>query len=114
MRTPVVRTRKITCDGVLLDGHKGAAVEVPFDPAVEWGTEPRSIAPGRKGHPVEVTLKGKPFRSVIVKRMRSHFVLVDEEAARRAKARIGDTVRVSVWPVREPLPSKARSPRTRR
>ena len=61
-------SRWVTCEGILLDGHKGMAVEVPFDPAEAWGTKPRSVAPGRKGHPVDATLNGKAFRTVKAQR----------------------------------------------
>src|SRR5436305_587446 len=75
---------RITTDGVLLTGHKGTAVEVPFDPADEWGTREEALWPDRNGHPVEVALNGVRFRSAIVSRMRRFFVLVDESMARRA------------------------------
>jgi hypothetical protein len=90
---------RITTDGVLLTGHKGAAVEVPFDPADEWGTREEALWPDRNGHPVEVALNGVRFRSAIVSRMRRFFVLVDESMARRAGATVGDQVKLTVWPV---------------
>ena len=97
---------RITTDGVLSAGHKGAAVEVPFDPAQEWGTREEPLWPDRNGHPVEVALNGVRFRSAIVSRMRRFYVLVDESMARRAGASVGDSVKLTVWPVSS-VPSAA-------
>ncbi len=89
--------QKVGVEGVLMAGHKGPAVEVPFDPAAEWGTQPAALWPGRRGYPVEVLLNGVRFRSAIVSRMRRFFVLVDESIARRAGSPIGKRVRLTVW-----------------
>jgi hypothetical protein len=102
----MVEMKRITTDGVLLTGHKGAAVEVPFDPADEWGVREEALWPGRNGHPVEVALNGVRFRSAIVSRMSRFYVLVDEALARRAGAAVGDQVKLTVWPV-SALPSPA-------
>jgi len=93
----MVETRKVGVEGVLVAGHKGPAVEVPFDPAAEWGTEQAALGPGRRGYPVEVLLNGVRFRSAIVSRRRRFFVLVDESIARRAASTIGQRVRLTVW-----------------
>jgi hypothetical protein len=84
-------------EGVLTAGHKGPAVEVPFDPATEWGAQEAALWTGRRGFPVEVLLNGVRFRSAIVSRMRRYFVLVDETLARRAGARVGSRVKLTVW-----------------
>jgi hypothetical protein len=89
--------QKVGIEGVLRAGHKGLAVEVPFDPAAEWGTQQAALWPGRRGYPVEVLLNGVRFRSAIVSRMRRFFVLVDESIARRAGSRIGQSVRLTIW-----------------
>jgi hypothetical protein len=34
----------------LLSGHKEDAVEVPFDPATEWGIRAKPLWRGRRGH----------------------------------------------------------------
>ena len=93
----MAETRKVGVEGVLMAGHKGPAVEVPFDPAVEWGTDEAALGPGRRGYPVEVLLNGVRFRSAIVSRGRRFFILVDESIARRAAARIGQLLRLTVW-----------------
>ena len=90
-------TRRVAVEGVLTPGHKGAAVEVAFDPATEWGVGEVALWPGRRGFPVEVLLNGIRFRSAIVSRMRRRFVLVEESLARRAGSRIGARVKLTVW-----------------
>jgi hypothetical protein len=78
----------------LLEGHKGAAVEVPFDPAERWGVAPERLQPGRRGHRVTGTIEGFALDSVVVGRSRKFFVLVDEDLRQRAKLAIGDRARV--------------------
>jgi Domain of unknown function (DUF1905) len=86
----------IVVNGVLLTGHKGPAVEVPFDPAPRWGTRQVPLRPGRRGFPVAVVLSGAPFESVIVSRMRRFFVLVPWSVARQVGLAVGDRVRLVV------------------
>ena len=86
----------------LLSGHKGAAVEVPFDPAARWAVDAVPLWRGRRGFPVEAVLDGVPFASAIVPRMRRHFLLVDDEVCARARARIGAVVKVAVRPATRP------------
>ena len=83
----------------LLAGHKGAAVEVPFDPAELWAISARPLWPGRRGHTVRAELNGVSFGSCIVPRSRRFWMLVDEEVQKKAGVSVGDTVRVSVEPV---------------
>lgn len=80
----------------LLEGHKGAAVEVPFDPAERWGQAPRALRAGRRGHWARGDLDGVPFTSEIVPRSGRFWLLVDEALRRAAGAKIGGTVRVSI------------------
>jgi len=91
-------TEKIRVNGVLKAGHKGSAVEVPFDPAATWGITEAALWPGRRGFAVEVLLNGVRFRSAIVSRMRRFFVLVDESIARKAGSVVGKSVTLTVWP----------------
>jgi hypothetical protein len=90
--------KAITVDGVLLTGTKGLAVEVPFDPEVEWHARQVRLFPGRRGYPVQAVLKRVRFASAILCRRGHFFVLVDEGAARHAGVRPGDPVRVRVSP----------------
>ena len=89
----------------LLDGHKGPAVLVPFDPEAEWGLAPcmvTSEAYGRRpGHLVTGRLNGKPFDGWIGQRWGRHFILVDEALRRSAGVAVGDTVEVVVEPRKE-------------
>ena len=85
--------------GELLSGHKEAAIEVPFDPAMQWGVAAGKLRPGRRGHRVRGSLNGVRFESAIVSRSRRFFVLVDEELQQAAKVSIGDTVEVNLEPI---------------
>jgi hypothetical protein len=84
--------------GILLDGHKGAAVEVPFDPAERWGQPAVPLEPGRRGHRVIATLAGVRFESAVVPRARRFFVLVDTQTCRTAGMDVGDKVTLSLTP----------------
>jgi hypothetical protein len=78
----------------VLTGHKGAAVEVPFNPTERWGIPAQHIIPRRRGHAVEATLNDLPFESFIVPRSKRFFLLVSPDVLKAAHAEIGDTVRV--------------------
>jgi hypothetical protein len=92
-----MKKEKFTAE--LLLGHKGAAVEVPFDPAEMWAIAARPLWPGRRGHTVRGELNGVSFGSVIVPRSRKFWMLVDKEIQEKAGVSIGDTVRVRVQPL---------------
>lgn len=81
---------------VLLEGHKGAACEVPFDPAERWGTGPVPLRRGRRGHRVTATVGGVSFEGAVVPRSRRFWLLVDEATARAAGVAVGDEVEVSI------------------
>ena len=91
---------------ILLDGHKGTAVEVPFDPAERWGSQTQTLRKGRKGHCVRGTLDGVEIESAVVARSRRWFLLVDEAIRRDAGVTVGDRVVVSIAPVKAP-PAKS-------
>jgi Domain of unknown function (DUF1905) len=97
-----VRVKRDRFEAELQPGHKGAAVEVPFDPAARWSMDAVPLWRGRRGFPVEAVLDGVPFASAIVPRMRRHFLLVADEVCSRAKARIGARVTITVRPVKRP------------
>jgi Domain of unknown function (DUF1905) len=99
----------IVVNGILLTGHKGPAVEVPFDPAPRWGTRQVPLRPGRHGYPVAVVLGGAPFESVIVSRMRRFFVLVPWSVARQVGLSVGDRVRLVVR-LAQPSPAVPKPP----
>ena len=84
--------------GVVLDGHKGAAVEVPFDPADRWGVAAGPLWPGRRGHRVRGSVNGAAFESAIVPRSRAFWLLLDDAVLGAAGAAVGDTIRVAVEP----------------
>jgi hypothetical protein len=82
----------------LLDGHKGAAFEVPFDPAERWSIEPSRLRAGRNGHRVIGTVNGVGFDSAIVPRAKKFWVEVDDEVMKRAKLEIGRAVKIALRP----------------
>ena len=82
--------------GVVLDGHKGLAFEVPFSPAVRWGSSPVRLWPRRRGFPVRGTVNGIRFESVVVGRSKRFFVLVTRELKRDARLEAGAAVKVSL------------------
>jgi len=95
--------KKTQFTGTLLTGHKGAAVEVPFDPAKKWAADQKALWKGRRGHPVRVSVNGLTFDSFVVPRSKKFFVLVDDGVQRASGLAIGDAVTVTL----EPLGNKA-------
>lgn len=93
------KEKKQRFKALLLLGHKGAAVEVPFDPAKQWAIGARPLEPGRRGHTVRGELNGVSFGGCIVPRSRKFWMLVDEDVQRKAGVSVGDTVRVTVEPL---------------
>lgn len=83
---------------VLQSGHKQGALEVPFDPAERWGTPAIALWPGRRGHRVHVECGTIAFDGAIVARSGRHWLLVDDETARRAGWEHGQAVDVRVSP----------------
>jgi hypothetical protein len=101
----------VTFEAVLEDGHKGAAVIVPFDPQERWGLPPRPVASAtygvRPGHVVRGTLNGTAFEGWIGNRWGRFFVLVDERLRKAAGAAVGGTVRVTLAPREDDDPRPA-------
>ena len=91
--------KKAKFSGEIISGHKGAAVEVPFDPATKWAIEARALWPGRRGHVVQCEINGTKFGSCIVPRLRKFWLLIDDEVQKHIGASIGDTVAVVVEPI---------------
>jgi hypothetical protein len=89
-----MKTERFKAD--VLTGHKGAAVEVPFNPAERWDVPAARVMPGRRGHPVRAALNQVPFESFIVPRAKRSFLLITPEVLYRAQAKVGDTVSVVV------------------
>jgi hypothetical protein len=88
----------------ILDGHKGAAVIVPFDPAKIWDIEPAAVpAPWKKGYLVSGKLNRGGFEGWIGNRWGRNFILVDDELLKKARANIGDVVRMTVSPRKTPV-----------
>jgi hypothetical protein len=85
----------------VLSGHKQLAVEVPFDPAKEWGIPPKPLWRGRRGHFVNARLNGFSFESSIVPRQKKFYLLIDAEAAKSAEVSDGSIVQVALEPSTE-------------
>ncbi len=83
---------------VLEDGHKGVAFEVPFDPAERWGTKPEPVGPRRRGHRVLGKVNGVAFKSAVVPRSRSFWVLIDDDVRAQAKLKPGTTAKIELRP----------------
>ncbi len=75
---------------VVLDGHKGLAFQIPFDPAERWGVSRCSC--GRGGGVIACEAPS----SVVVSRARKFFVLVTDQMKKAGKFRNGSSVRVSL------------------
>ncbi len=88
----------------ILDGHKGAAVIVPFDPAKIWHAEPAAVpAPWKKGYLVSGKINRTGFKGWIGNRWGRNFILVDEALLKKARTDIGDVVRMTVSPGKAPV-----------
>lgn len=83
---------------MILDGHKGAAIEVPFDPAQRWGSRAQPLEKGRRGHAVRGSIDGVEFDSAIVARSRRFFLPVGDAIRKDAGVNVGDLVMVSIAP----------------
>ena len=80
----------------VLSGHKEDAIEVPFDPALEWRISPKSLWRGRRGHLVNATVNGLSFASSIVPRQKKFYLLINAEAAKSGGISEGGVVEVAV------------------
>lgn len=87
-----------TFTAVLHDGHKAAALEVPFDPAQQWEIAPEPLWHGRRGFRVTGKLNNHAFESVIVPRASRFWLLVETAQQHALDIAVGDEVRVSVKP----------------
>ena len=81
--------------GEILDGHKGAAVEVPFDPSERWGAA-ITVGPRRRGHAVRVRRGDVTFDSAIVARSSRFWLLLPEEGLRALGASVGEVVSLEI------------------
>lgn len=80
----------------LLDGHKGTAFEVPFDPAERWDSPPERLKAGRRGHRVTGKVNGVAFESAIVPRSRRFWLLIDDDVREQAKLAIGSSAKIEL------------------
>lgn len=83
----------------VLDGHKGLAIEVPFDPSSRWSMPGSPLWRGRRGHPVRGQVNGVSFESCIVPRSKRFWMLVDEGLMDSARIAVGEVVEVTIEPL---------------
>ncbi len=92
-----VRARRF--ETVIVSGHKGEAVIVPFDPAEVWDLPQADVPrPWKRGWLVRGSIAGQDFEGWIGLRWGRFFILVDADLQERAGVRAGDTVEVKVRP----------------
>ena len=84
--------------GELLSGHKDHAVEVPFDPAIEWKLDAQPLWRGRRGYKVIARVNSVAFESAIVPRQKKFYLLIDAETEKSARISEGELVEVAVEP----------------
>jgi predicted DNA-binding protein (MmcQ/YjbR family) len=84
----------------LLEGHKGAAFEVPFDPEERWEIPPEKLRAGRNGHRVAGKVNGVAFESAIVPRLRRFWLEIDDDVRKQAKLEIGAPAKISIRPIK--------------
>lgn len=100
--------------GEILAGHKGATVEVPFDPAERWGLAAIALWRGRRGHRVTGVVQKLRFESSVVPRSKRFWLLLDEDLLDAAGLAVGDRVDVAIEPsASAPAPSSAPAPASR-
>jgi hypothetical protein len=81
----------------LFQGHKGVtAVIVPFDPEELWNAKPVRLEGRRHGWLVKGTIGGVPFDGYIGLRWDRFFIMVEPALLAKAKARVGQTLKVEV------------------
>jgi len=83
----------------LLSGHKDHAVEVPFDPSVEWRVEPRSLWRGRRGFPVRGRIGRTSFESAIVPRQKKFYLLINRDTQRSTGLTEGSHAVITIEPI---------------
>ena len=93
------RMKRKKFKGELLSGHKDHAVEVPFDPAIEWQLEPQPLWRGRRGYKVMASANGVSFESAVVARQKKFYLLIDADAVRAATLAENDVVDIELRPL---------------
>src|SRR5258706_13240758 len=84
----------------LLEGHKGAAFEVPFDPAERWDLPPERLRAGRNGHRVAGVVNGVGFQSAVVPRLRRFWLEIDDDLREEAQLEVGCCATAAIHPLK--------------
>ncbi len=96
MSVPGRRPARIT--GRVLEGHKDAAVEVPFDPAERFGLEAVALRRGRRGHRVRAISGKLSFETEIVPRSKRFWLALPATALRDLGLEPGDAIELAIEP----------------
>jgi hypothetical protein len=89
--------------GLVLEGHKDAAVEVPFDPAERFGIEAAALRRGRRGHRVHVRAGDRKFESEVVPRSKRFWLVLPASVLAELNLMPGDAIELSIEPRIEPV-----------
>jgi len=84
----------------LLEGHKGAAFEVPFDPEERWEMPPEKLRAGRNGHRVAAKVNGVAFESAVVPRLRRFWLEIADDVRKQARLEIGAAAKIAIRPIK--------------
>ena len=95
---------KSRVSGVVLAGHKEAAIEVPFDPAGRFRVEAAALRAGRRGHRVRATFRMVSFETEIVPRSKRFWLVLPETALADLGAAEGDRIELEVEPIAPATP----------
>ncbi len=80
----------------IVEGHKQCALEVPFDPTVEWASGKPLIRPGRRGNPVLARIGQESFESHVVARSKKFWLLLEADVLARLGVAPGQSLRVTL------------------
>jgi predicted DNA-binding protein (MmcQ/YjbR family) len=94
---------------VLIEGHKGCALEVPFNPAERWGAAPVRLRAGRLGHHVAGKVNGVAFESAVVARSKKFWLFVDDELREQANLEVGSTAKIAIRPINTAIKAVTKS-----
>ena len=83
--------------GVVQAGHKGDAVEVPFDPGAKWGVAAQQIGPGRRAYRVVCRVGATRFDSCVVARSKKFWLLLSSDIS--ALVSDGSSLRLRLSPL---------------
>ena len=101
-----MKTTQQKFTAVVQDGHKGCAVEVPFDPTEVWGEQPTEVVYQRvRGIAVRGTINRGAFESWIIRRWGKFFLLLRDDVLDAGGTAAGEVVNLVVRPKADTSPT---------